>query len=124
MLYDLHARIPFLWSSHCVCRDLNGVIVMLSDTGRLECVYLGTDPAIFVPPQVDSRELNYAKMDAEMVRLQQRIKEKGNKAGWCFHGCILFVFVTAVFRWSQMQHTHYIVIIIIIMSVFLERFSM
>lgn len=61
-------------------KDLNGVIVMLSDTGHLECVYLGTDPSIFVPPQVDSRELNYAQMDAEMARLQQKIKEKGQKA--------------------------------------------
>ncbi|KAL8618805.1 hypothetical protein ACOMHN_000233 [Nucella lapillus] len=61
-------------------KELNGVVVMLSDTGRLECVYLGTDPAVFVPPHVESRELNYSKMDAEMARLQQRIKEKGQKA--------------------------------------------
>ncbi|KAK7112873.1 protein PTHB1-like isoform X2 [Littorina saxatilis] len=61
-------------------KELNGVIVMLNDTGRLECVYLGTDPAIFVPPHVESRELNYAKMDAEMAQLQKRIKEKGQKA--------------------------------------------
>ena len=54
---------------------------MLSDTGHLECVYLGTDPAIFIPPHVESRELNYSKMDAEMAQLQQRIKEKGQKAG-------------------------------------------
>lgn len=61
-------------------KDLKGCIVMLSDYGRLECVYLGTDPAIFVPPQVDSRELNYSKMDAEMAQLQRRIKEKGHRA--------------------------------------------
>ena len=70
---------------------------MLSDTGRLECVYLGTDPSIFIPPHVESRELNYSKMDAEMAQLQQRIKEKGQKAGeylvcagcvWKYHvGC-------------------------------------
>ena len=54
---------------------------MLSDTGHLECVYLGTDPTIFIPPQVESRELNYSKMDAEMAQLQHRIKEKGQKAG-------------------------------------------
>lgn len=62
-------------------RDLNGCIVTVSDAGHLSCVYLGTDPAIFVPPQVDSRELNYSKMDAEMSVLQQKIREKGGKSG-------------------------------------------
>ncbi|XP_025097943.1 protein PTHB1-like isoform X2 [Pomacea canaliculata] len=61
-------------------RDLNGCIVTVSDAGHLSCVYLGTDPAIFVPPQVDSRELNYSKMDAEMSVLQQKIREKGGKS--------------------------------------------
>nr|KAG5713637.1 hypothetical protein BaRGS_024685 [Batillaria attramentaria] len=61
-------------------KDLKSCTVTLSDSGHLECVYLGTDPAITVPPQVDSRELNYSKMDAEMAQLQRKIKEKGHKA--------------------------------------------
>lgn len=61
--------------------DLKGVIVTLSDKGRLECSYLGTDPALFIPPVPESRELNYAEMDREMAQLQKRIKQSSHKAG-------------------------------------------
>lgn len=61
-------------------QDLKGVIVTLSDSGRLECSYLGTDPALFVPPPVESRELNYGDMDREMAKLQKVIKEKQGSA--------------------------------------------
>ncbi|KAL4217063.1 Protein PTHB1 [Mactra antiquata] len=61
-------------------QDLKGVIVSLSDSGRLECSYLGTDPALFVPPPVESRELNYADMDREMSQLQKVIKEQQAKS--------------------------------------------
>ena len=63
------------------CRDLKGVIVSLSDSGRLECSYLGTDPALFIPPPVESRDLNYTEMDREMAELQKAIKENQMKAG-------------------------------------------
>lgn len=53
----------------------------LSDKGRLECSYLGTDPALFIPPVPESRELNYADMDREMSQLQKRIKQSSHKAG-------------------------------------------
>lgn len=53
----------------------------LSDKGRLECSYLGTDPALFIPPVPESRELNYADMDREMAQLQKRIKQSSHKAG-------------------------------------------
>uniref|UniRef100_K1QAR1 Protein PTHB1 n=1 Tax=Magallana gigas TaxID=29159 RepID=K1QAR1_MAGGI len=61
-------------------QDLKGVIVTLSDKGRLECSYLGTDPALFIPPVPESRELNYADMDREMAQLQKRIKQSSHKA--------------------------------------------
>ncbi|XP_071103490.1 protein PTHB1-like [Haliotis cracherodii] len=61
-------------------KDLKGVMVSLSDSGRLECGYLGTDPAIFVPPTVEARELNYADMDGEMRRLQKKIKDNAHKS--------------------------------------------
>lgn len=53
----------------------------LSGKGRLECSYLGTDPALFIPPVPESRELNYADMDREMAQLQKRIKQSSHKAG-------------------------------------------
>ncbi|KAJ8320825.1 hypothetical protein KUTeg_002412 [Tegillarca granosa] len=60
--------------------DLKGVIVTLDESGRLDCSYLGTDPSLFIPPAVESRELNYGDMDREMARLQARIKQSSHKA--------------------------------------------
>lgn len=62
-------------------RGLKGVIVSLSDKGRLDCSYLGTDPALFIPPQIEARELNYDDLDKEMATLQQRIKKTAHKSG-------------------------------------------
>ena len=42
---------------------------------------MGTDPALFIPPPVESRELNYVDMDREMAQLQKIIKEKQANAG-------------------------------------------
>ncbi|XP_055660111.1 protein PTHB1 isoform X5 [Falco peregrinus] len=56
-------------------KDLKGVIVTLSDDGHLQCSYLGTDPSLFQAPKVDSREINYEELDAEMKKLQKIIKE-------------------------------------------------
>ncbi|XP_033728305.1 protein PTHB1-like isoform X1 [Pecten maximus] len=60
--------------------DLKGVLVTLSDEGRLECSYLGTDPALFIPPTTEARELNYPDMDREMAMLQKKIKQLANKS--------------------------------------------
>ncbi|RUS77451.1 hypothetical protein EGW08_014789 [Elysia chlorotica] len=59
--------------------NFNGLkagVVALSESGHLEVCYLGTDPAVFSPPVVESRDLNYAAMDAEMARLNKHIKAK------------------------------------------------
>ncbi|KAM7072287.1 protein PTHB1 isoform 5-T5 [Acridotheres tristis] len=56
-------------------KDLKGVIVTLSDDGHLQCSYLGTDPSLFQAPKVDSREINYEEMNAEMKELQKIIRE-------------------------------------------------
>ncbi|XP_058533958.1 protein PTHB1 isoform X2 [Ochotona princeps] len=55
--------------------DLKGVIVTLSDDGRLQCSYLGTDPSLFQAPKVESRELNYDELDIELKELQKIIKD-------------------------------------------------
>ncbi|XP_006823784.2 protein PTHB1-like [Saccoglossus kowalevskii] len=60
-------------------QDLKGVIVTLSDDGHLNCTYLGTDPSLFVAPSPESREINYAELDAEMRNLQRSIKEATQK---------------------------------------------
>uniref|UniRef100_A0A8B9IZQ2 Bardet-Biedl syndrome 9 n=1 Tax=Amazona collaria TaxID=241587 RepID=A0A8B9IZQ2_9PSIT len=62
-------------------QDLKGVIVTLSDTGHLQCSYLGTDPSLFQAPRVESRELNQEEFDAEMKELQKIIKEATKTQG-------------------------------------------
>uniref|UniRef100_A0A803XVF9 Bardet-Biedl syndrome 9 n=1 Tax=Meleagris gallopavo TaxID=9103 RepID=A0A803XVF9_MELGA len=56
-------------------QGLKGVIVTLSDSGHLQCSYLGTDPSLFQAPRVDSKEINYEEFNAEMKELQKIIKE-------------------------------------------------
>uniref|UniRef100_A0A4W3JUL3 Bardet-Biedl syndrome 9 n=1 Tax=Callorhinchus milii TaxID=7868 RepID=A0A4W3JUL3_CALMI len=56
-------------------QDLKCVVVTLSDSGHLQCSYLGTDPSLFQAPKVESRELNYEEMDGELKELQRVIRE-------------------------------------------------
>ncbi|XP_066440592.1 protein PTHB1 isoform X2 [Eleutherodactylus coqui] len=56
-------------------QDMKGVIVTLSDGGHLQCSYFGTDPSLFQAPKVESRDINYEELDAEMKELQRIIKE-------------------------------------------------
>ncbi|XP_069777139.1 protein PTHB1 isoform X4 [Narcine bancroftii] len=56
-------------------QDLKGVVVTLSDSGHLQCSYLGTDPSFFQAPKVESRELNYDDLDSEMKELNKIIRE-------------------------------------------------
>lgn len=60
---------------------MKGVIVTLSDDGHLQCSYLGTDPSLFQAPKVDSREINYEEMNAEMKELQKIIREATKTQG-------------------------------------------
>lgn len=63
-------------------QDLKGVIVTLSDDGRLQCSYLGTDPSLFQAPKVESRELNYDELDVELKELQRIIKDVKSQGVW------------------------------------------
>ncbi|XP_059829564.1 protein PTHB1 isoform X1 [Hypanus sabinus] len=56
-------------------QHLKGVVMTLSDSGHLQCSYLGTDPSFFQAPKVESRELNYDEMDSEMKELNKVIRE-------------------------------------------------
>lgn len=70
------AQIPFVpvVVQKANVQDLKGVVVLLSEGGELCCSYLGTNPALFVPPAVDAREVNYSETDREMAELQRVIK--------------------------------------------------
>ncbi|XP_072322955.1 protein PTHB1 isoform X2 [Scyliorhinus torazame] len=71
------AQLPHLPVSVHVAnfQDLKGVVVTLSDSGHLQCSYLGTDPSFFQAPKVESRELDYEEMDTEMKELHKVIRE-------------------------------------------------
>lgn len=60
---------------------MKGLIVTLSDSGHLQCSYLGTDPSVFQAPKVESREMNYEELDREMKELQKIIKEATKTQG-------------------------------------------
>ncbi|TSN21177.1 Protein PTHB1 [Bagarius yarrelli] len=59
--------------------ELRGLVVTLSPEGHLQCSYMGTDPSFFTAPKVDSREVNYDEVDAEMKALQKVIREATRK---------------------------------------------
>ena len=60
--------------------DLKGGIVSLDECGKLQCFYLGTDPALFSAAPVSSRwEYNIGDIDQEMKILQQKIREQSHK---------------------------------------------
>ncbi|XP_070570389.1 protein PTHB1-like isoform X2 [Ptychodera flava] len=60
-------------------QDLKGVTTTLSESGHVNCCYLGTDPSLFVTPAPESREINYNQLDNEMKDLQRAIKEASSK---------------------------------------------
>lgn len=62
-------------------RELKGLVVTLSSEGHLQCSYMGTDPSFFTAPKVDSREVNYDEVEAEMKTLQKVIREATRNQG-------------------------------------------
>lgn len=61
------------------------MIVTLSDDGRLQCSYLGTDPSLFQAPKGESRELNYDELDVEWKKFQRIIKVVKSQGVWPMH---------------------------------------
>uniref|UniRef100_A0AAV2MEY8 PTHB1 N-terminal domain-containing protein n=1 Tax=Knipowitschia caucasica TaxID=637954 RepID=A0AAV2MEY8_KNICA len=61
--------------------DLKGVVVSLSSEGLLLCSYMGTDPSFYSTPKVESRDVDYEKLDAELKRLQKYIREASRTQG-------------------------------------------
>ncbi|XP_066263410.1 protein PTHB1-like [Branchiostoma lanceolatum] len=59
--------------------ELKGVIATLSEDGHLNCSYLGTDPAMFIAPAPESRDINYDAQDEEMEDMKKRIAQASQK---------------------------------------------
>ncbi|XP_045474293.1 protein PTHB1 [Harmonia axyridis] len=58
--------------------NLKGCLIILSDDGRLECCYLGTEPSLFVAPPLNYQELDFEKAEEELASLTKAIKELSN----------------------------------------------
>jgi Bardet-Biedl syndrome 9 protein len=55
-------------------QGMNGVLVLLSGTGELQCCYLGTEPALFVAPPLEVHAIDYEQAGKELLELQKVIK--------------------------------------------------
>lgn len=67
-------------------KNVKGVLVFLSEEGRLECSYLGTEPNLFVAPPLIERELDLEKVEDELSNLNKMIKDTyGNGKESYFH---------------------------------------
>lgn len=56
-------------------QTINGILVFLSDAGRLECGYLGTEPSLFVAPPMPNQELDFDQAGLELATLNRTIKK-------------------------------------------------
>ncbi|XP_066261107.1 protein PTHB1 [Euwallacea similis] len=67
------ARMDFLpvVISRCFLRLIKGALVTLSDEGRLECCYLGTEPSFFVAPPLNIQEIDFVKAEQELASLEK-----------------------------------------------------
>nr|CAH7753858.1 unnamed protein product [Callosobruchus chinensis] len=61
-------------------KNLQGVLIFLSEEGRLEACYLGTEPSLFVAPPLTLEEEDFAKLEEELKNMQRLMK---NSYGNC-----------------------------------------
>lgn len=52
---------------------MQGLIVCLSESGELQCCYLGTEPSVFVAPPLDNILKSYDEMQQKLVNVQNEI---------------------------------------------------
>lgn len=61
-----------------ICRSnlngLPGAICTLSDNGKLDISYLGSDPHMFQVPPLNLQKLNFEKTQTELIELEKEIK--------------------------------------------------
>ncbi|KAK3930621.1 Protein PTHB1 [Frankliniella fusca] len=52
--------------SRASLQGMDGVIVLLSETGELQCCYLGTEPSLFVAPSIEPKPIDYQEAEKEL----------------------------------------------------------
>ncbi|KAK0175239.1 hypothetical protein PV327_009004 [Microctonus hyperodae] len=58
-------------------QHLEGVVVILSDEGRLEACYLGAEPSLFIAPPMHRRGFDYQAAEQELIELRKSGKNTG-----------------------------------------------
>ncbi|XP_053997673.1 protein PTHB1 [Hylaeus anthracinus] len=70
------AQLPFapVAVARAQLQHLQGAIVVLSDDGRLEACYLGSEPGLFIAPPLHPRGYDYAAAEQELTELRALLK--------------------------------------------------
>ncbi|XP_018007608.1 protein PTHB1 isoform X2 [Hyalella azteca] len=55
-------------------KGIKGGVALVTGSGRLQVVYLGTDPSLFTAPPIETREINFDETDKELANLHRIIK--------------------------------------------------
>lgn len=65
-------------------RGIRGMICILSETGLLQCCYLGTDPvSTSIPTIMPSTNINVQDAEEQLVKLNKQIKQAMNDPSRC-----------------------------------------
>ncbi|XP_058789395.1 protein PTHB1-like isoform X2 [Phymastichus coffea] len=74
------AKLPFapVAVARAHFQNLEGAIVVLSEEGRLEVCYLGSEPSLFVAPPIHRRGYDYAAAEKELLDLRQLLKKSSS----------------------------------------------
>lgn len=59
-------------------KRIKGALVLLTDEGRLECCYLGTEPSFFVAPPLNVQDIDFLKAEQELLALEKVITSANN----------------------------------------------
>ncbi|GAB1608724.1 protein PTHB1 isoform X1 [Argonauta hians] len=61
-------------------QGIKGLIVSLTDSGQLQVSYLGSDPDLFTPPLVESRDVRFDTIESELSKLNKKIRQLSQRA--------------------------------------------
>ncbi|KAF2356403.1 PTHB1 N-terminal domain [Trinorchestia longiramus] len=61
-------------------QGIQGGVVLVTGSGRLQVVYMGTDPSLFTAPPIEAREINFDETDKELSKLHRIIKASSKDA--------------------------------------------
>ena len=78
------------------------MICILSETGLLQCCYLGTDPvSTSIPTIMPSTNINVQDAEEQLVKLNKQIKQARNYPSRCSYDRLrMLMSVRSIYLWS------------------------